>query len=149
MVACDNTDFMYPLLADVYYSITSQGAYGDVNRTWVLDKTVACSFAMESRKNKQQIPTGVELLIDDLLIGRTRSDLRYTSDGSANPLTSILITNIRDINENSIYNETSGPRNGKTTLFEVKTNEPVVGPFGSVEYHKVVIRRSENQGVDV
>jgi hypothetical protein len=140
---------MYPLLADVYYPITSQGAYGDVSKTWVLDKTVACFFTVEGRKNKQQVPTGVELLLDDLLIGRTRSDLRYSSDGSAYPLTNVLITNIRDINEHSIYNETSGPRNGKTTLFEVKTNEPVIGPFASVENFKVVIRRSENQAVDL
>ena len=149
MASCESRDFMYPLLADVYYPIVSQSAYGDVNRKWVLDKTVACFFTVEGRKNKQQIPTGVELIQDDLLIGRVRSDIRFAADGTPYPLTSVLITNIRDANEDSIYNETSGPRNGKTTLFEVKSNEPVVGPFASVEFFKLVVRRSENQGADI
>jgi hypothetical protein len=140
---------MYPLLADIYYPIVAQSAYGDVNKRWVLDRTVACSFAKEGRKNKQQIPTGVELIQDSMLIGRARVDLRYSSDTLQHPLTDILITNIRDAQGNSIYNETSGPRNGKTTLFEIKSNEPVVGPFGSSEYFALVIRRSENQGADV
>jgi hypothetical protein len=26
---------------------------------------------------------------------------------------------------------------------------PVVGPFGTVEYYKVLVRRSENQAVDL
>jgi hypothetical protein len=146
---CESTDFAYPLLADVYYPIVGQSAYGDINKKWVHDKTVACSFTVGGRKNKQQIPSGVELLIDDLLIGRTKSDIRYATDGTPYAITNVLVTNIRDISGNSIYNETSGPRNGKTTLFEIKTTEPIVGPFASVEYHKVVIKRSENQGADI
>jgi hypothetical protein len=59
------------------------------------------------------------------------------------------VTNIRDRFENPIYLETSGPRNGKSTLFEIATQAPFVNPFGTVEYHKVVLRRSENQGADV
>ena len=45
--------------------------------------------------------------------------------------------------------ETSGPRSGKSTIFEVATQEPYVGPFGGIEYYNLVIRRSENQAVDV
>jgi hypothetical protein len=148
-MACDTTDFMYPLLADVYYPIVKQSAYGDVNKTWVLNKTVACNFYHVGNKNKPGVPANVELMLDDMLVGRTRCDIRISSEDDQNAITNVLITNIRDINGNSIYNETSGIRKGKTTLFEVAGNDPTVGPFGSVEYWKVMIRRSENQGVDV
>ena len=149
MAECDTVDFMFPLLADIYYPIVGQTAYGDVNKRWVLDRTVACSFAKEGRKNKQQIPTGVELIQDSGLVGRVRMDLRFSADGVAHPLTDVLITNIRDAQGNEIYVETSGPRAGKTTLFEIKSNSPVVGPFGSSEFFALVIKRSENQGADV
>jgi hypothetical protein len=45
--------------------------------------------------------------------------------------------------------ETSGPRAGKSTIFEIATNEPFVNPFGNVEYYKLILRRSENQGAEV
>jgi hypothetical protein len=148
-MACDTNDFIYPLIADVYYSIVKQGAYGEVAKQWILDKSVACNFNPTGANNKPGLPVNVELMIDDILIGRTRCDIRTSSDGDLNALTNILITNIRDTSGNSIYNETSGIRKSKTTLFEIGGNEPIVGPFGSTEYWKVLIRRSENQGVDV
>lgn len=148
-MACDTTDFVYPLIADIYYAITKQSAYGDVNRHWVLDRTVACNFNPTGSKNKPGLPANVELMLDDVLVGRTRCDIRISSMEDQNALTNILVTNIRDINGNSVYNETSGIRKGKTTLFEIAGNEPIVGPFGSMEYWKVLIRRSENQGIDI
>ncbi len=84
-----------------------------------------------------------------MLLGRFRSDIRFSSTESRNAVTNILITNIKDVSGNEIYIETSGPRAGKSTLFEVATYEPFVNPFGSVEYYKIVLRRSENQGTDV
>lgn len=149
MANCETTDFMYPLLVDVYYPIVSQSAYGDVNKQWILDKTIACSFTPASRSNKPQLAANVELFQDDVLIGRVRKDIRIGSDGSNNSLTNIVLTNVRNFNSDSIYMETSGIRQGKTTLFEVAGAEPIVGPFGSVEYWRVIIRRSENQGNDV
>ena len=38
---------------------------------------------------------------------------------------------------------------GKSTIFEVATNDPFVGPMGNVEYYKLVIRRSQNQAGDL
>lgn len=149
MANCESTDFTYPLLADVYYAIVGQSAYGDVNKQWILDRSVACAFAPASRKGVAQIQPNVELFQDDNLYGRLRKDLRIGADGTENAITNVLITNIRDNSGNSIYNETSGIRKGKTTLFEVAGNDPIVGPFGSAEYWRVIIRRSENQGVDV
>lgn len=148
-MACDTNDFIYPLLADVYYPIVGQSAYGDVNKKWVLDKTVACNFMPAGRKSKPGVQAGVELLIDDILIGRTRCDVRTSTNGTQDAITNVLITNIRDMDGNIIYYETSGIRKGKNTLFEVASNDPIVGPFGRTEYWRVLIRRSDNQGVDV
>lgn len=148
-MACDTNDFMYPLLADVYYPIVGQSAYGDINKKWVLDKTVACNFSPAGRKSKPGVQPAIELVMDDILLGRTRCDIRFSENGTADSITNVLITNIRDIQGNSIYNETSGIRKGKTTLFEIASNDPIVGPFGSIEYWRVLIRRSENQGADV
>jgi hypothetical protein len=72
-----------------------------------------------------------------------------SSRDAKNSLTNILITDIKDQEGNLIYLETSGPRSGKGTLFEIATYEPFVGPFGTVESYKLVIRRSENQTGDV
>jgi hypothetical protein len=50
---------------------------------------------------------------------------------------------------NSIYNESSGIRTGKSTLFEISTFTPIVGPFGSTEYYKIIVSRSDNQAADI
>jgi hypothetical protein len=150
MNVCEAPDTFYPLIADIYYPIIEQGAYGDVQRQWMLDATIACFFAPASRKAKQDVePQRVNITIDNSLVGRTRNDIRFTSLQAANSMTNIIITNIRDRHGVPIYVETSGPRAGKSTLFEIATNEPIVGAFGKVEYYKVVIRRSENQAVTV
>lgn len=150
MPICESTDIMYPLLADVYYPIIEQGAYGNIDRTWVLDATIACSFAPASSKSRQSVETqDVNIKIAQPLVGRTRRDIRLSSRAAASSITNVILTNIRDKNGNIIYLETAGERAGKATLFEIATNEPIVGAFGSTEYFRVVIRRSENQAVNV
>jgi len=64
-------------------------------------------------------------------------------------ITNIIITNIRDNQGNAIYSESAGPRKGQSTIFEVSTSNPIVGPFGKVDYYKLVISRSDNQAVDL
>jgi hypothetical protein len=149
-MACgDKTDFMFPMEADVYHPIVEQGALGNVQKTWVLDRTIACSLAPAGTAFKEEVAPNINITQDKLLIGRVREDIRISDRDANNAITNVIITNIRDKNCNPIYVETSGPRVGKSTIFEVATNDPFVGPFGSVEYFKVVIRRSENQGADV
>jgi hypothetical protein len=46
-----------------------------------------------------------------------------------------------------VYKETAGPRAGRGTIYEVGTLEPFVGPFGDIEYFKMLWRRTENQTV--
>jgi hypothetical protein len=137
------------MLADVYHPIVEQSAYGSVKKTWISDRTLACSFTPGGPGAKEEIVPNIDLTQASLLIGRVKTDLRISHRENQNALTNIVVTNIKDVNGNEIYIETSGVRKGKSTIFEVATQQPFVGPFGGIEYYKVVLRRSENQAVDV
>jgi len=146
---CETPDFMFPMMADVYYPITETTAYGNVAKSWVLDKTIVCSFNEAGVSYKEDIKPDPDIKTDFILLGRVKKDIRISSVDAKNAATNVIITNIRDKFGNPIYLETSGPRNGKSTLFEIGSQAPFVNPFGVVEYYKVVLRRSENQGADV
>lgn len=146
---CESTSFAFPVQADVYYPIVEQGTYGNVKKQWIIDRTIACSFSTGGSAFKEEVSTNVNITKDQLLVGRTTSDVRFSSSGNANSMTNIILTNIRDSAGNTLYTETDGPRSGKGTIYEVATQEPYVGPFGTIEYYKLVIRRSENQASDV
>jgi hypothetical protein len=143
------TDFIYPLLADIYHPVVEQGAYGNVSKQWILDRSVPCNFAPSGSAGEEEIKPNANITQKTVLIGRTRADIRMSKEDEAHAVTNIVISNIRDAHCNPIYVESAGQRAGKSTIFEVATQEPVVGPFGSVEYYKLVIRRSENQAVDI
>lgn len=144
-----NTDFMFPLEVDIFYPIVAQGGFGEVKKTWVQDRTIGCNFSSAGSASKEDVKPNVNITNELVLVGRVKTDLRVSSLESNNAVTNVILTNIRDKNCNQVYVETSGPRAGKATIFEIASNEPFVGPFGSVEYFNVVLRRSENQGADV
>lgn len=146
---CNTNDFMFPMVADIYYPVVDQGAYGNVKKTWILDKSVACNFAPAGSAFKEEVKPNVAITQDKLLLGRVKKDIRITSTEDRKAMTNVIVTNIRDKNCNQLYLETAGPRSGKATIFEVATQEPYAGPFGNVEFYKVVLRRSENQASDV
>ncbi len=147
MVACEDTDFMFPMLADIYHPTMEQSSYGGVAKTWMLDRTIAGNFSPAGAETKEELVVNVDLTQDSLILGRIRSDLRISDREDSNSLTSILITNIRSASGDTIYSETAGPRANKATIYEVATQQPFVNPFGKIEHYRVILRRSENQGV--
>lgn len=149
MAICETTDFAFPMQADIYHPVVDQGAYGNVQKTWILDRTIACNFNAAGTAWKEEVQPNVNITQEKLLIGRVKTDVRMSSISAKNSINNVIITNIRDKNGNPIYTETAGPRSGKSTIFEIATQDPFVGPFGNVEYYKLIIRRSENQAVDV
>jgi hypothetical protein len=146
---CEATDFIHPMLADIYYPIVEQGAYGNVKKQWILDRSVACNFAPTGAAAGEEVKPNVNITKENILLGRTKTDLRVSSNNSRNSVTNVIVTNIRTPQQADIYIETSGPRDGRSTLYEIATSEAIVGPFGNVEYYKVVLRRSENQASDL
>ena len=149
MTVCETTDFTFPMCADIFYPIVEQGSLGNVKKQWIHDRTIACLLAPAGSAFKEEVTPNVNITQESILLGRLRTDIRVSSKQSNNAITNVIVSNVKDRNMNQIYTETSGPRAGKATIFEVATIEPFTGPFGTVEYFKVVLRRSENQAVDV
>jgi hypothetical protein len=149
MATCENTSIVFPMLADIYYPIVEQGPYGNVKKNWIHDRTIACNFNSAGTAWKEDVKPNANITQDSVMLGRVKTDIRFSKAENQNSITNVIVTNIKDKNLNEIYVETAGPRAGKSTLFEVATVEPFMGPFGSVEYYKVIIRRSENQAADL
>lgn len=146
---CEEPDFMFPMQADIYHPIVDQGSLGNIKKTWVQDRTIACNFSPAGQAWQEEVKPNPNITMQNVLIGRVKTDIRMSSQEARNAITNVIITNIRDRNCNDIYLETSGPRSGKSTIYEISSQEPITGPFGNIEYYKVVIRRSENQAADV
>jgi hypothetical protein len=149
MATCENPSILFPMLADIYYPVVDQGPYGNVKKNWIHDKTIACNFSSAGSAFKEDVKPNANITQDSIMLGRAKTDIRFSSNNDQNSVTNVIVTNIKDRNLNEIYVETAGPRAGKSTLFEVATVEPFTGPFGSVEYYRIVLRRSENQAADL
>lgn len=147
MVDCEATDFIYPMKADIYYPIITQNNYGQANKEWVFDRTIICNASTVGGAGDVELKPEVFLQYDGKLIARSKTDIRVSSNNTDNAITNILITNIRSATDLVIYKETAGPRTGRGTIYEVGTLEPFVGPFGDIEYFKMLWRRTENQTV--
>lgn len=148
MATCETTDFIYPMLCDIYYPITAQNVYGQIKKDWVFNKTVATNATPVGSLQEDEVRPQFLLQFENLLLGRVRSDIRISDNGDENSITNVLVTNIRTAAGELIYRETSGERTGRGTIYEVASQEPIMGAFGRVEYYKVVFRRTENQGIE-
>lgn len=142
---CEATDFIYPMKADIYYAIIKQNTYGQPQKDWVFDRTIVCNATPVGGASKEDIKPEVFLQNEGKLIARSKKDIRVSSNDDKNAMTNVLVTNIRNANDEQIYLETAGPRSGRSTIYEVATVEPFTGPFGSIEYYKLLWRRAENQ----
>jgi hypothetical protein len=82
-------------------------------------------------------------------MGRTKRDIRFSQENNADAITNVVITNIRTRTDVPLYIETSGVRAGKSTIYEIESQSPIIGPFGDPDYYALAIRRSENQASDI
>lgn len=149
MAICETPDFTFPMCMDIFYPIVEQAVYGNVKKQWIHDRTVICSLSTSGSALKEEITPNIQITQELVVVGRLKTDIRVSSNSANNSITNIIVSNVKDRYGNVVYGETSGPRSGKATIFEVATMEPFMGPFGSVEYFKIVLRRSENQAVDI
>jgi len=147
-MSCDTLDFMYPLLADVYHPIVKQDIYGQIKKQWVYDRSIAVSFTPAGSAMEEDLKAKPFVKLENMLVGRARCDIRIAKSGDNNPLSNILITNIRNKSDELVYLETAGERTGRGTIYEIATQDPFIDPFGDTSYYKLVIRRTENQGVE-
>ena len=148
-MSCDTKDFRFPMQADIFYPIIEQSPYGNLSKMWTYDRTIAGNFVYAGTATKEEIKVNINITEDIILSARVREDIRKGSFDENFALTNIVVTNIRDRECNEIYVEDAGPRNGKSTLFEIATQEPFINPFGRVDYYRLILRKSENQEFDV
>ena len=139
----------FPMRVDVFHPMTEESGYGQLKKTWVFDKTISCYFSSGSNATKENVIPDPNIKQELVLIGMVPEDLRMSSEEEAYSITNIVLSNLRSAQDVSFYNETSGIRKGKATIFEVASHEAAIGPFGDIDYYKVVLRRSENQAVDL
>jgi len=144
---CPETDFMYPMMADIYYPVISQTDYGQATKKWVLDRTIILNATPVGGAGQEDIKPEIFLQYENKLVSRIKEDPRISISNGSNAITNILIANIRNAQEVLIYKETAGVRAGRGTIYELGTVEPFTGPFGSIEYYKMLLRRAENQTV--
>jgi hypothetical protein len=133
--------------ADIYYPQVEQNMYGQITKDWSIDRTILGSF-IQDKLSKEDLPTDSYVHPKDRLTGRVQVDIRKSSAGENHALSNILVVNIRNAYDDLIYFETSGEREGRGTIFEIVAFDPFVGPFGNIEYYNVILRRTENQGVE-
>lgn len=143
--SCETPDLFFPLMADLYFPILAQGSYGEIKKDWVFDRSIAIAAQPYSRKGAGDISPQVFLQYNDILIARTKNDLRTSTRETEEALTNVLITNIRNSSNVIIYQESAGPRKGKGTIYEIASYQPHQEPYGDIGHYSMVIRRSENQ----
>jgi hypothetical protein len=133
--------------ADIYYPIITQTEYGQASKEWIFDRVIVLNATPVGGLGKEEVAPAAFLQYENKLIGRVKKDPRISSNESSNAVTNILLANIRNADDELIYKETAGPRSGRGTIYELGTVEPMTGPFGTVEYFKMLLRRTENQTV--
>ena len=138
---------MYPMKADIYYPVITQTDYGQATKKWVLDRVIILNATPVGGAGQEDIKPEIFLQYDNKLVGRVKEDPRMSTSNGSNAITNILIANIRNAQDVLIYKETAGVRAGRGTIYELGTVEPMTGPFGSVDYYKMLLRRAENQTV--
>ena len=150
------SSLFFQMDCDIYYAIDKEDQYGKLEKQWFFDMIEPCSFYTlgdQSNNNNFTFVGGTDSMdefykLETMLYGRFQTDPRKSSDGKYYPLSHILVTNIRGstCNTETFFIEThDGDYDAKPTIFEIKTCQPFVGPFNTVEYYKIQLERSDTQ----
>lgn len=143
---CSN--FLFPMSFDVYYATECQNKYGMEEKDWKLDQTIEGYAEILGSVSKNALKTQMFNQYEDKLIGRSRVDPRISLNGIYYPITSILITNIRNTKTNEeYYIEVAGERKKESTIYEIFAIEPYVNPWNQIEYWKILFNRSDTQAL--
>ncbi len=142
------SDLLFSMSMDFYYASEQQNKYGQEEKIWEFDQTLAGYAEILGAVDKEALKTGKFFEYNDKLIGRTKVDPRVSINGIYYPITSILVTNIRDKKTcQPYYIEAAGEREGKSTIYEVFAIEPYVNPWNEIEYWKILLNRSDTQSL--
>lgn len=145
-----NSNVLLPMLCDVYYATETQDKYGKVEKKWNLDGSLPCSFyTINDMSNNDNFAFDDKKFyrLETMLIGRTKRDLRTSSEGQFYASSQIIVTNIRasGCNDELFFVETNGGYEATPTIYEIGSIQPYIGPFNNIEYYKIQLERSDTQ----
>jgi len=136
----------FPMYCDIWAATYEQDDYGMEVHDWNYDRMSVCYFNNMGAVQENSIKEGQLWEYEDHLIGRTPNDIRYNTLGLLQPITSLLITNIRNgLTGEPYFTESAGEREGYPTLFDILATEPYINPWNEVEYWKIYLGRSDKQ----
>lgn len=139
-------DSFFSMKMDIYYAIESQDKLGKEVKTWIFDRTLLGYAEILGSVSKDGLKNSQFFEYEGKLIGRTKEDPRISMQGLNYPITSMIITDIRDAStETQFYTESYGDRSGLSTIFEIMAVEPYVNPWNEIEYYKILFNRSDKQ----
>jgi hypothetical protein len=133
---------MFSMNLDIYYSTESQDDFGIENKSWRLDQTLLGYAENLGAVEKDSLKNNMFFEYENKLIGRTIKDPRVSLEGIYYPITNILITNIQDVKNKTIFYIES---DGRPTVYELTAVEPYVNPWNEIEYYKILFNRSDRQ----
>lgn len=140
------SEIKFSMSMNIYYSSESQDKFGKEVKKWTLDRTEKGYAQKLGSVDKDGIKALQFFEYKDKLIGRIKKDPRISTEEISYPITSILITNIKDVRTGlDLYTESFGSRSGESTIFELMAVEPYVNPWNEIEYYKILFNRSEVQ----
>jgi len=135
-------DSVLSMNLDVYRQFETQDPdTGAIVKEWNYYKTIAChakgviSNSATTRSSDKQIFSN-KYLNDQVIQVRTSEKLTIREK----------VTNVRDVEGNTIWNEINYP-NETPTVFEVMGTTPITDPFGRVIAYNSSLKRSENQQI--
>lgn len=139
----------FPMQCDIYYATEDQDKYGTINKKWVFGHTLDCALYNPDDKKAEDFKFEDQkfYMLDGFAVGRTKKDPRKSDVESFYPMSHILITNIRGKNcsDELFFYESTETYEQKPTIFELRSCQPYVGPYSTIEYFKLVLQRSDTQ----
>ena len=131
------------MTADIYYATKSQNDFGQLERTWELDRQINCSAFKENPESQMRTQLTSEKFIefDEKVNMRTNENIYKSLDGTHYRPTDIIVRNIKDPFGSIAWAESST----EPTNFEIDTIEPMYDPVHNVAGYRILLRRSDLQ----
>ena len=136
-------NLFYPMTADIYYANKSQNDFGQLERTWELDRQINCSAIKENPQSQMRTQLTADKFVefDEKVNMRTNENIYKSLDGTHYRPTDIMVRNIKDPFGSVAWAESST----EPTNFEIDTIEPMYDPVHNVAGYRILLRRSDLQ----
>lgn len=129
----------YAMQVDLYQQIISQDDNtGEIVRSWVYVRTIQCLA-------KSQISSGIRTPANDKDMSKTYDSQEIIKVMTGERLSrKYRITNIRDLDENVLWEEADIP-GSPATVFEVIGSTPILDGFGQILEYESTLQRTAIQ----